>query len=556
MFGAPASVIILLALGVIVAAPAVLTYAIVRGKSSRRDRWVLGGLRVAALVVLMLCLFRPMLLLSSALPQRNYVGVLIDDSRSMQIADKDGKPRSDVARSLFGGADSTVMKALQKNFQVRLFRMGESAERMDKGAELTFNAPETHVADGIERTRQELEAVPLSGIVVLTDGADNSNAPLADQLAALRARQVPVFAIGVGSEKYDHDIEIRRVEAPKTVLKGTSLTADVLVKQRGFAGARVPLIVEDNGRIVSQDTVTLPADGDLVPLHVHVMLPRPGARALTFRIPLQKNEQVTQNNQQQTLVTVKDTREKILYVEGEPRYEFAFVRRAIAADSNLQLVSLQRMTESGAQEKTKYLRLDVDDSLELITGFPKTRAELYKYKAIVLGSIEASYFTHDQLQMIADFVSVRGGGVLFLGGRRAFGEGGYAGTPVADVMPVVIEGEAVADSMTFFADLVSQVTPAGATNSVTQIANTRRSRRPSGPRCPRSAASISSARSSRARSPSSKGWSKRKGEANSPASMWRSTISRSWPISILAGGSRSPSRSRIRITGRWTPRCH
>ncbi len=90
-FGAPFSVIVLLLAAAAIGVPAVLSYASVRGKSSRRDRWVLGALRLSALVVLVACLFRPMLLLSAAVPQRNYVGVLVDDSRSMRIVDRDGK---------------------------------------------------------------------------------------------------------------------------------------------------------------------------------------------------------------------------------------------------------------------------------------------------------------------------------------------------------------------------------------------------------------------------------------------------------------------------------
>ena len=93
VFGAPSSVMFLLALGLLIGGPAVMTYAGVRGKSTRRDRWILSGLRVASLVVLVLCLFRPMLLLSAAIPQRNFVAVLLDDSRSMTIADDHGKPR-------------------------------------------------------------------------------------------------------------------------------------------------------------------------------------------------------------------------------------------------------------------------------------------------------------------------------------------------------------------------------------------------------------------------------------------------------------------------------
>ena len=106
--------------------------------------------------------------------------------------------------------------------------------------------------------------------------------------------------------------------------------------------------------------------------------------------------------------------DKVLYFEGEPRWEVKFMRRAVADDDNLQLVLLQRTADS------KFLRLDVSDSTELQFGFPTTRQELYRYRGLILGSVEASFFTHDQLQMIADFVSDRGGGLLFLGGQSAF----------------------------------------------------------------------------------------------------------------------------------------
>src|ERR1035437_8285215 len=90
-FGAPAPVALLLLAGAASAVPPLLRYLRVRGKSSARDRWFLRGLRIVALVVLLVCLLRPMLLLNAAVPQRNFVGVLIDDSRSMRIADRGGR---------------------------------------------------------------------------------------------------------------------------------------------------------------------------------------------------------------------------------------------------------------------------------------------------------------------------------------------------------------------------------------------------------------------------------------------------------------------------------
>ncbi|HEU4787366.1 MAG TPA: hypothetical protein VFS57_08165, partial [Gemmatimonadaceae bacterium] len=359
-FGAPFSVIVLLLAAAAIGVPAVLSYAGVRGKSTRRDRWVLGSLRVAALVVLIACLFRPMLLLSAAVPQRNYVGVLIDDSRSMRIADRDGKPRSDWIEHAFGGPDSTLLKALRERFIVRLFRFSSDAQRVDSAAALTFNAGETHLAPAIEQARQELDGVPLSGLVVLSDGADNSRTPIGDELLSLRAKSVPIFTVGLGAERFDKDIEIRRVEASHSVLKGGTLVADLMIRQRGYGGSKVPLVVEDAGRIVSRDSIELPPDGDVAPVRVNVVARDAGPRLLTFRVPVQPNEQVLQNNEQQALVDVRDGREKVLYVEGQPRYEMRFIRAAVEADSNIQLVALQRTAEN------KFLRLNVDSATELL----------------------------------------------------------------------------------------------------------------------------------------------------------------------------------------------
>ncbi len=469
-----------LAIGLMAAAvalgAALLTYRRVGAHSSRRDRWVLAALRASVLLVVLACLFRPMLLLSAPVPQRNFVGVLIDDSRSMQIAD--GRvTRGDVVRAALGTGDSSLVAALRERFQVRLFRFGSSLQRMDDPAALGFNASETRVGDAIAGARQELDAVPLSGLVVLSDGADNASSAVADELQSLRARSVPVFTVGIGAERFERDAEIERVELPRQVLEGTSFVANVVIRQRGFDGMRVPLVVEEDGKVITQEEIELPPDGAAAPVRVTVTVRNAGARTLRFHIPLQPNEQVTRNNERRALVDVRHRREKILYVEGEPRHEVRFIRDAVEADSNLQVVLLQRTAEN------KYLRLNVDGPTELAGGFPTTRAELFRYRAIVLGSIEASAFTPDQLRMLSDFVSVRGGGMLFLGGRRAFGEGGYAGTPLADILPMFVDGDAVSDSLTPFNELHVRVTPAGLSHPVTQHAapTRRRARADSSP---------------------------------------------------------------------------
>ncbi len=111
-------------------------------------------------------------------------------------------------------------------------------------------------------------------------------------------------------------------------------------------------------------------------------------------------------------------------------------------------------------------------------AFPKTREELFAYRAIILGSVEAASFTPDQLRMLADFVSKRGGGLLMLGGRRSFAEGGWAGTPVAEVLPVEFDnagrGNNNSNAAAYFTRLSVHPTRAGAVYPVTQLAETEK----------------------------------------------------------------------------------
>ena len=175
---------------------------------------------------------------------------------------------------------------------------------------------------------------------------------------------------------------------------------------------------------------------------------------------------VTRNNAREGLIVVEDRRRKILYFEGEPRWEVKFLLRGVDTDENLQVTLLQRTAEN------KFFRVNVDGPDELPGGFPTQRADLFAYSGLVLGSIEANHFTPDQLRMIADFVNRRGGGLLMLGSHRSFGEGGYAGTPVADVLPVVMPPVPADSEEGFFAEVRVSATRAGASHAATQIADT------------------------------------------------------------------------------------
>ena len=434
-----------------------------------RERTVLLALRTAMIALVVFALLQPMLLLSVAVPQQNWVGILLDDSSSMRIEDQDGAARGQFVLDQLGQTDAPLLTSLGERFSLRIFRFSSTAERLMHAGDLTFNGTTTRLGDAMLRARDELSGLPVAGMVVVSDGSDNAQAPIDDALAGVRAQAMPVFTVGVGRERLTRDIQISRVELPRRVLKGTSLVVDVIVTQTGYAGQTVPLSVEDAGIVVSTQDITLPADGEAETVRVRFKAAELGPRVFTFRLPAQENEEVPQNNQRDMLTEVYDERQKILYLEGEPRFEAKFIRQATEPDDNVQVVLLQRTAEATVDQPDKYLRLGVSTPEELASGFPSTREELFEYKAIILGSVEASAFRPDQQRLLEDFVDVRGGGLLALGGHRAFAEGGWGGTPLSNTLPLALD-RGMRPPVAVPAELVVRPTPAGLGHPAVQVA--------------------------------------------------------------------------------------
>ena len=462
-FASPWPALLILVGVALVTVPALVTYGAARGDSERTDRAMMAAIRLGLVAVLVFILFQPTLVLTSVVPQRNFVGILIDDSQSMRITDEAGVTRSDFVQSNFGGEGSELLRTLSEKFTLRFFRFSRDASRLNNMDDLSYSGTATDLGNAMVRAQEELAGVPISGLVVISDGADNSGEALAESLLPLQAGGVPVYTVGLGEEELSPDVQLSRVEMPRTVLVGTSLVVDVIVSHRGYSGQTVQLLVEDAGQLLASEDVIFERDGEPVVARVRIEAEDAGPRLLRFRVSPQEGDRVTENNIRDVLVDVVNEAEKILYFEGEPRWEVKFLRRAVSEDDNLQVVVLQRTAES------KFLRLDVDDAEELAAGFPKTREELFRYRALILGSVEASFFTHDQLDMIADFVSRRGGGLLVLGGRNAFAEGSYQGTRLAEALPVFMDDELSTGAEPYYTELFVTPTRTGLTHPATQL---------------------------------------------------------------------------------------
>ena len=431
-----------------------------------RHRGLLSGLRPAvvwlletALVALVLfLLWHPAISIATLRPQQNVIAVLIDDSRSMSTAEN-GTTRLNQAEKLLNGG---LLADLQTRFQVRLYRFGNHLERIQKLDQLTGTQPATRIGASLEEALAEASTLPLGAVVLLSDGSDNSGGVGLDTIARIRQTRVPVQTIGLGRDKLARDVEVSDVTVPARALADSRLAAEVTFRQFGYARDKGRLAVREGGRLLASREFTFKSEGAPQTESLVFNAGLAGPRSFQFSIEPLPGEENLKNNAVTRLVNVTSAKPLILYMEGEPRWEYKFIRRGIEDDRSLEISSLVRTT----QNKTYTQAVDAEDRKRLEDGFPSKADDLFVYDGLIIGSVEAGYFTPQQQELIREFVDRRGGGVLFLGGRAALSDGGWAHSPLADLLPVHIP-EA---KDTFHRDpATAELTTQGAENVICQF---------------------------------------------------------------------------------------
>jgi uncharacterized membrane protein len=412
---------------------------------------------VLATLVLVL-LWQPAITIAELKPQQNIIAVLVDDSRSMAIADQGASREALAAKAL----DDGTLAELQKRFQTRIYRLDTHLTRIADTKELPANpsAPATHIGDGLKQFATETSDLPVGAVVLLSDGSDNSGGIDADTIAALRNRRIPVDTVGFGLEQIPNDMEINDAVVAQRALADSRLSARVSFHQKGYAGRKATLSVRDGSNVLASREITLGAEDKIQTEALLFNAGPAGAKTLQFHIDPLPNEQNQANNTVTRLVNVESGKRRVLYVEGEPRWEYKFIRRAEDDDRVVQVASMLRTTEN------KIYRQGISDPKELAEGFPARAEDLFGYQGLIFGSVEAGYFTLPQQELIREFVDRRGGGVLFLGGRFGLADGGWAGSNLADLIPTTLPS----GKSTFHRDPATvELTQAGADSIVTRL---------------------------------------------------------------------------------------
>lgn len=433
--------------------------------------WCLAGFRAIVLAVLVIVLADPVLQVTLVRYPPPVLWVAVDGSESLAIADDlpaetrepldgavGGTPpvstgerpaRVDYVRAFLSHERQGWLAELARRFQVKPFMISSAQgvaplEEGDHAAteppwwsRWTTDGPVTALGDGLEELARRQVGDNLSAVLLISDFDQNAGPSPVEAAKRLKA---PVFTVGVGPvSAVDLSVDLL---APPTMKKAETSTLTVTVRQQELeqtpvtvrVWAESPTVAAQaaSRQLVGERLLTLSSPVQTVDLEY---TPDQAGRFLfVAEVDSLPAETITQNNRSERDVRVIDDFLRLLYVEYEPTWEWRFVKEVFHRDKLVGLRGFRTFLRSADPV--------VRETNELfLSTLTLPRSEFFEADVVFLGDLPASALSTRFCEMTREFVDQFGGGLVVIGGPR-FGPGQLAGTPLADLLPVVVDPDA------------------------------------------------------------------------------------------------------------------
>lgn len=406
--------------------------------------WSLIGLRIAVAAVALAVLSDPV---SKSVLERTEppgLAVLVDTSASMGLTDRLGRRNAVLASILSADA----IHALETRHRVHRYRFAEELSPLPEGSidSLTTDGAGTDIGGALSFLEGGSGAGHYSAAVLVTDGNFTAGR---DPLRVAEDLDMPVYTVGIGDTLGVRDIGVSHLTVNEVVYTGSNVPVEVGVRGRGYGSVRVPVTLREEGRILRSEEITLDGRDQEQTVVFHVVPETEGVHRYQVEVPALDGEITTENNRREFAIKVLKSRLRVLYVEGASRPDMGFLSRSMEKDANLEVTSI-------------LLR---PDGRTFPEPMPASRTDWFSYDLVILGSVD-----YDRIQpwtpFLVSFVEEKGGGLIAFGGSHSFEMGGYAGTPIGDLMPFGIATTARGLSEeTFAPDLTSD----GRTHPITRL---------------------------------------------------------------------------------------
>ena len=400
-----------------------------------RWRYFALSLRLLAILLCLLAALRPKVTLNEKKKQSASLVYLIDTSKSMVIVDEvNGRSRWDVAKEILKQAlEDAKSLGPELSVKVHFFDSGLSDPKADDKGEYPVPAGlETKLGAAITDANkaEQVNAKRIARMVIVSDFTSNGGP---DPLEAARqvkgsdqAIKIVTVALGTESGGANHrDISLRDIVTSPTIFVKNQVEVRGTVVAHGFTNQdlNVELYVEGQAAPIAKTTVRVPEGADSAQITGVKFVPQtPGEKLIKLRVVPKEGESVASNNEMSTFISVLSGGLNVLFLQGKnSNFEYHFLGRSILQSTAIQMdgIAIRKLAQGDKSE--------VDDAM-FAPG---------KYNVYVFCNLAADYLTPKQHGLLVEAVK-QGAGFIMLGGHLSFGPGGWADTPVAQILPCAI----------------------------------------------------------------------------------------------------------------------
>jgi hypothetical protein len=429
---------------------------------SRRYRIMLAGLRLAILGLLLVMIAQVTLSLKrTGLP---YAAVLIDDSLSMTIVDHYAEKlhkamaerlhgsglgtaelsRWNLLRMLTAERDGELLRGIAAGHKLRVYFVTglRPSRRQDVPGivgELRSLAPKgetTRLGAGVRTALDDLRGAAPAAVVVLTDGINTDGPTLADAAEHARRRGVPLYFVGLGSDRPVRDLKLSDLIVDDVVFVDDVVNFECKLTAAGFAGRKVSVVLREKDKpatpenILAKTEVTAPTDERPLQVRLQYRPTKVGQFEYVVEAQPLAGESSTENNRQTRVVQVRKEKIRVLLAYGYPSFEFRYLRNMLRRDETIALDTvLQDADPESAEQDASSLR-----------AFPLRREDLFAYDVVIFGDVNPALLNATAMQNLADFVDqpAKGGSLVLIAGP-SYMPAAFHDTPLARLLPFAVD---------------------------------------------------------------------------------------------------------------------
>jgi len=286
----------------------------------------------------------------------------------------------------------------------------------------------------------------LSGVIALTDGVTTMDESLGKVSAYAAQKGVPLFFVGIGEDQVAREIELHDLQVEDPVFVNDRLIFEARLTGTGYRDLAIPVVLKvkdgNTEKELARELVQLDSSGKAVKVRLKHQPTAAGEKLYVVEAEVPKvildelPPGAGERRLERSVLVQENKLIRVLYIEGSARYEYRYLKTLLEREISDKT--------SGKSIDIKVLLVDSDEDYPsqdktALAAFPPNRQELFQYDVVVMGDADprSVKLGEPRLRDLADFVKVRGGGLLLIAGAQ-FMPHAYKDTPLAAVMPIDI----------------------------------------------------------------------------------------------------------------------